>query len=78
MGRRGREALATVEALRGLPAPDSDDPRIDLAEAAVRASQSDYPGAIEAADDAILVIDDSDCGVAVEAHSLSDVKSLFR
>ncbi len=47
------EALATVESLRDLPPPASDDPRLDLAEAKVRASQSDYQGAIAAAERAI-------------------------
>jgi len=32
-GNRSREALATIEALRRLPPPASEDPRIDLAEA---------------------------------------------
>ena len=50
---RGREALATLESLRGLPAHASGDPRVDLAEAAVRASQSDYQGSIDSAEHAI-------------------------
>ena len=50
---RGREALETIESMRALPAPASEDPRIDLAEASVRASQSDYLGSIEAAERAI-------------------------
>ncbi len=53
-GGQRREALATIESLRGLPAPASDDPLIDLAEASIRASQSDYRGSIEAAERAIV------------------------
>jgi eukaryotic-like serine/threonine-protein kinase len=39
---RGRDALATVEALRRRPSPAPDDPRIDLAEADAAAWTSDY------------------------------------
>jgi tetratricopeptide (TPR) repeat protein len=35
-------ALEVVEAIRKLPFPERDDPRIDLAEALLAASQSDY------------------------------------
>lgn len=38
----GMEALATVEALRRLPAPARDDARIDLAEAQAASSLSDF------------------------------------
>lgn len=38
----GREALPTVERLRKLPKPPSDDPRIDLAEAQAAESLSDF------------------------------------
>ena len=40
-GKR-KEALATVEALRRLPSPDGQDPRIDLAEATVAHRLSDF------------------------------------
>jgi tetratricopeptide (TPR) repeat protein/TolB-like protein len=40
-GKR-KEALATVEAVRRLPAPDGEDPRIDLAEAGVAYRLSDF------------------------------------
>lgn len=36
-------SLATVAALRALPAPASEDPRIDLAEAAAAEALADYP-----------------------------------
>jgi len=39
---RGQDALATVEALRRLPAPASDDPRIDLAEAEAARTLTDF------------------------------------
>lgn len=39
---RGNDALATVAALRKLPAPARDDARIDLAEAGAAESLSDY------------------------------------
>jgi tetratricopeptide (TPR) repeat protein/tRNA A-37 threonylcarbamoyl transferase component Bud32 len=41
-GGKGKDALATVEALRKLPPPASDDPRIDLAEATAAWELSDY------------------------------------
>src|SRR5437870_3734833 len=39
---KGQNALATMEALRKLPPPASDDPRIDLEEALAAASLGDY------------------------------------
>jgi len=39
---RGLEALATIEALRKLPAPASEDPRIDLAEAVAAKALTDF------------------------------------
>jgi tetratricopeptide (TPR) repeat protein/TolB-like protein len=46
---RGREALQTVEQLRNMPAPDGEDPRIDLAEATAAMSLSDFRRQLEAA-----------------------------
>ena len=48
-GSQGKEALATVEALRNLPEPASDDPRIDLAEENAARSQSDFKRELAAA-----------------------------
>jgi Flp pilus assembly protein TadD len=42
MGGRGQEALTTVQALRRLPSPAGDDPRIDLAEARAAGGLSDF------------------------------------
>jgi serine/threonine protein kinase/tetratricopeptide (TPR) repeat protein len=39
---RAEEALATAEALRSLPAPSSQDPRIDLSEAAAAGARADF------------------------------------
>jgi tetratricopeptide (TPR) repeat protein len=39
---QGQAALATLDALRALPAPVRDDPRIDLAEAAASTSITDF------------------------------------
>lgn len=39
---KGKDALATVEVLRKLPPPVSDDPRIDLTEAVAAASLGDH------------------------------------
>lgn len=39
---KGRDALATVEALRKLPAPAPTDPRVDLAEASAAAAVSEF------------------------------------
>jgi tetratricopeptide (TPR) repeat protein len=40
---RAKEALESVEAMRRLPRPASDDPRIDLAEAAAAKALTDFP-----------------------------------
>ncbi|HXU30310.1 MAG TPA: protein kinase, partial [Thermoanaerobaculia bacterium] len=40
---QAQEALATVAALRALPAPAREDPRIDLAEAAAAEALADFP-----------------------------------
>jgi hypothetical protein len=39
---RGQEALDTIDQLRKLPAPASDDPRIDIAEAEAANSIGDF------------------------------------
>jgi tetratricopeptide (TPR) repeat protein len=46
---RVEEALATAEALRTLPAPFRDDPRIDLAEATAAGARADFKRQQEAA-----------------------------
>jgi TolB-like protein/Tfp pilus assembly protein PilF len=48
-GSQGKDALASVEALRTLPEPASDDPRIDLAEENAARSQSDFKRELAAA-----------------------------
>jgi serine/threonine protein kinase/tetratricopeptide (TPR) repeat protein len=48
-GSLTKDALATVEALRKLPPPASEDPRIDLAEEAAAYSQSDFKRELAAA-----------------------------
>jgi len=40
--RKGQDAMSTVAALRNLPPPGHDDPRIDLAEAAAAESLGDF------------------------------------
>jgi serine/threonine protein kinase/tetratricopeptide (TPR) repeat protein len=49
----GNDALQGIEALRGLPAPARDDPRIDLAEATAARTLGDYRRAETAAAEAI-------------------------
>jgi eukaryotic-like serine/threonine-protein kinase len=49
-GGKGDDSLATIENLRKLPAPDRDDPRIDLAEAQAASVVSDYKRMAAAAD----------------------------
>ncbi len=39
---KGKDALATLDRLRGLPSPIREDPRIDLAEAAAAGSLADF------------------------------------
>jgi eukaryotic-like serine/threonine-protein kinase len=41
-GSKSHDALTTIESLRKLPAPASDDPRIDLQESSAWAALSDY------------------------------------
>jgi serine/threonine protein kinase/tetratricopeptide (TPR) repeat protein len=48
-GGRARDALATLAALRKLPYPAGDDPRIDLAEAKAHSSLGNHPQAHTAA-----------------------------
>jgi tetratricopeptide (TPR) repeat protein len=48
-GSQAKDALATVDALRNLPAPTSDDPRIDLAEENAARGQSDFKRELAAA-----------------------------
>lgn len=50
---QGDEAMATVEALRRLPAPERDDPRVDLLEARAARTLSDHRRQLEAAERAI-------------------------
>lgn len=47
---KSQEALATLEALRKLPAPERDDPRIDLAEANYASSVMNMPNSQRAQD----------------------------
>jgi tetratricopeptide (TPR) repeat protein/TolB-like protein len=49
LGSQARDALATVDELRNLPAPPSDDPRIDLAEENAARGQSDFKRELAAA-----------------------------
>jgi eukaryotic-like serine/threonine-protein kinase len=48
-GSLTKDALTTVEALRNLPAPASEDPRIDLAEVVAAHGQSDFKRELAAA-----------------------------
>jgi tetratricopeptide (TPR) repeat protein len=48
-GSQAKDALATVDALRNLPPPAFDDPRIDLAEETAARSQSDFKRELAAA-----------------------------
>jgi tetratricopeptide (TPR) repeat protein/TolB-like protein/predicted Ser/Thr protein kinase len=48
-GTLNKDAMATVESLRNLPAPASEDPRIDLAEIVAAHGQSDFKRELSAA-----------------------------
>ncbi len=48
-GSLNKDAMATVESLRNLPAPASEDPRIDLAEVVAAHGQSDFKRELTAA-----------------------------
>lgn len=52
-GGRAKDALATIARLAQLPAPDRDDPRIDLAEARAAAALSDHARHLDAATRAV-------------------------
>lgn len=51
---KSKDALATVENLRKIPMPDSDDPRIDLVETWIDNSLSDWNRALESANRVIV------------------------
>jgi tetratricopeptide (TPR) repeat protein len=51
-GGQGQEALKTVQALRSLPAPLGDDPRVDMAEAQAAGAVSDFARTQKAAQSA--------------------------
>ena len=52
-GGKAKDALATIARLAQLPAPERDDPRIDLAEARAAAALSDHARHLEAATRAV-------------------------
>ena len=56
-GARSKDALATLDALRALPAPARDDPRIDLEEAYAAGALSQFPRARDAAARAVAKSD---------------------
>ena len=83
LGSQGKEALATVEALRQLPSPASDDPRIDLAEGAAAHGQSDYKRELAAAKQAAekgqklgarLLVAGAEMAQARASYNLGDLK----
>jgi tetratricopeptide (TPR) repeat protein len=71
-GGNGKGALDTVEALRKMPAPQKDDPRIDLAEAGAAQSISDFAHELKAATQA------ADKGKAAGARLLVARALLFQ
>ncbi|PYX66161.1 MAG: hypothetical protein DMG74_05515 [Acidobacteria bacterium] len=52
-GGRGKEALSTLVALRNLPGPAREDPRIDLAEGSIAESLGDFKRELQAASNAV-------------------------
>ncbi|PYX39424.1 MAG: hypothetical protein DMG75_00870 [Acidobacteria bacterium] len=52
-GGRGKEALSTLVALRNLPGPAREDPRIDLAEGSTAESLGDFKRELQAASNAV-------------------------
>ena len=50
---KSNDALATIASMRKLPPPSRDDPRIDLAEATIAFSLSDYPRELAAGANAV-------------------------
>ena len=52
-GGKGKDALATVESLRRLPAPAGDDPRIDIAASSAWQSQGDFKHGQDSAAEAV-------------------------
>jgi serine/threonine protein kinase/tetratricopeptide (TPR) repeat protein len=64
---KSQEALATLEVLRKLPAPERDDPRIDLAEVEAAYSMSNWQRVQDAAHRAIQKGNDSGARLIVAA-----------
>jgi tetratricopeptide (TPR) repeat protein len=65
-----QDALRTLEALRKLPAPESNDPRVDMESARAYAARSDYRRSAELAADAVRKASGANA-MLLYAHGLS-------
>ncbi len=74
---KAKEALGTIERLRKLPRPASEDPRVDLAEASSAASLSDFRGAQAIAERAASLGARSGSELLVAVARLRQARSLW-
>lgn len=76
-GGKALEALATLEALRRLPAPVSADPRIDLAESLAAHALADYPRSRRAAARAVEAGRAAGADLLVASARLAEGRALY-
>ncbi|MCP3960181.1 MAG: tetratricopeptide repeat protein [bacterium] len=74
-GRDPKSALRTIDDLRRLPAPISEDPRIDLAEASAAGLDSDFTRQLEAAGRAADGAAQIDAGLLVAQARLAEAQA---
>ncbi|MGH7464111.1 MAG: protein kinase domain-containing protein, partial [Longimicrobiales bacterium] len=75
-GGTGKEALVTVQGLRSLPVPDSEDARIDLAEASAAAALGDFKRQNAAAATAVKKADAQGARLIAAYARISECSSL--
>lgn len=76
-GGQAKDALATLDTLRKLPAPDQDDPRIDLAEEAADRALADYKRELAAAQNATKKGETQGARLLVARAKLAEARAFF-
>jgi eukaryotic-like serine/threonine-protein kinase len=76
-GGQAKDALTTIDALRKLPAPDRDDPRIDLAEESADLALSDYKHELASAQNAARKGETQGARQLVARAKLAEGRTLF-
>jgi tetratricopeptide (TPR) repeat protein/TolB-like protein len=74
---RGREALATIDAMRHAPAPQNQDPRIDLAEAEAQSALGDFPRELAALERALTRASENGATLVEARARLLEGRSFF-